>query len=98
MRSVSSWIRDQKTLVGELNSMSDNKRQQHSNLLKGAGLLAGTGAILLATEQQADAGPIEDVTATVNSLGGLAAAALAVALVPFGIVYAVRIVKRVMNA
>ena len=63
----------------------------------GAAVAGGAALTLAVTEQPAEAN-VADVAAMVTSLGTLAAGALAVALVPVGIYFAFRIVKRVMSA
>lgn len=84
------------------NIQENNEQKQfidgRTGALIGGGAALAAGAAILAQEQPASAAGIEDVSTTVTSLGGLAGAALVVALVPFGIFFAIKIVKRVMNA
>lgn len=64
----------------------------------GLGSLAGTAIASQPVQAQASAPDLTPISGTVNALGGLAASALAVAIVPIGVYFAIRIVKRVMNA
>lgn len=64
---------------------------------------AAAATVLASTEAQAQTAPtdvtsaVTSISATMSALGGLAAAALAVVLVPFGISYALKFAKRVMS-
>lgn len=72
-------------------------RRNKSGVIVVGGAAVTASIATIAGEQPSEAAGVEDITAMITSLGGIAAAALVVALVPFGIVYAMRIVRRVMN-
>lgn len=62
------------------------------------GASSALAGLAIISQQPAQAAGVEDVQTTVTGLSGLASAALAVALVPFGIFFAIKIVRRVMSA
>jgi hypothetical protein len=77
----------------------DTDRKSNKVALAGAGAAgAVTLAVVSVQPSQAAGDGVSEVTTMVSSLGGLATAALAVAVVPIGVYFAIRIVKRVMNA
>ncbi len=78
-------------------NMTQAERQQQTAAILGVGA-ASLGLTLAVTEQPAQAaGGVDDVAGAVTSLGTLAASALAVALVPFGLFFAFKIVRKVMS-
>lgn len=95
MQSLIPTQEEKKELEARFNSASATK----SDLAKaGLGVVAvGGSALMLSDSAQAQATPVADIQAQVTSLGTLAAAGLAVVLVPFGIYYAFRVIKRVMS-
>lgn len=73
------------------------RRDKSGALVVGGGAVATAAIATVAWEQPSRADSMADVTAMITSLGGLAAAALVVALVPMGIHFALKIVRRVMS-
>jgi predicted ATP-grasp superfamily ATP-dependent carboligase len=80
----------------QIRSEEDNNQYlQRNNAVKVVvGAVGLAGVAIAVTEEPAHADAIADLTTTVTSLGTLAAAALVVALVPFGIYYGFRIIKK----
>lgn len=81
--------------------VQDFKIEQDSKTKALSIVAAGTAATFVA-QTQADAADdvasaVTSITGTMTALAGLASAALAVVLVPFGISYALKFAKRVMS-
>lgn len=88
---------DVQAISEEFQEFHSRKSSIDKQALTAAGVAGGLTLAVVA-QPPAKADGVADVSAMVTSLGTLAAGALAVALVPIGVFFAIRIVKRVMNA
>lgn len=76
---------------------SDRVLRRNKTVALVSGSVATAGIATVAWEQPSKADAMADVTSMVTSLGGLAAAALVVALSPMAIHFAFKIIRRVMT-